>query len=573
MKVDIVVPIYNSLEYVSKLLISINQLDCSTHDLALYLVNDFSNKETTEYLENFCSTSERYSLINNKQNLGYTKSLNRGFKAGTAEYIVQVNSDCELPECFLNHLCEAIKDNPHLFALSPMSNAASWQSIPETLLPNGRMAINETLQGLTVTQMNKFCDSYGTGIAEGQLLNGFCIAYKRTILRDIGYLDETAFPRGYGEEDDLHMRAANLGHKMGAITSCYVFHHKSKSFGSTQRDKLVADGRRVLNERYSDARVKRLANSMRLHPRLESIRQSSRAVNDTNILPLKKYIEIDWKKTCENRIKGLTSLVMPVYQGLDMTISAVESIFENTNRHNFDFELVLVDNGSDADCANGLISLKDDFPIKLIRNEDNLNFSMGCNTGFLNSRGENIVFINNDMLFPDSTWLQSIVDGLAEPSHGAVGIKLLYEDLEIQSSGLSWSRESNFPIDVKKGRNKDDVSGKQYYAATTGACLGIRADVFASIKGFDPLFVNGSEDLDLCIKLGVLKDLKILQIGDSYAVHLESKSPGRSKNIKQNRELFYKRWSGYLYQFCSENLQTAPADSLPEPIRMRKIIQ
>src|SRR3546814_16309874 len=41
--------------------------------------------------------------------------------------------------------------------------------------------------------------------------NGFCMYIRRAMLEDVGLFDEQAFPVGYGEENDLCMRAIDAG--------------------------------------------------------------------------------------------------------------------------------------------------------------------------------------------------------------------------------------------------------------------------------------------------------------------------------------------------------------------------
>ena len=48
-------------------------------------------------------------------------------------------------------------------------------------------------------------------------------------------LNTAAFPAGYGEENDLCLRAGKAGVKLAVADDVYVYHVKSASFGSVRR--------------------------------------------------------------------------------------------------------------------------------------------------------------------------------------------------------------------------------------------------------------------------------------------------------------------------------------------------
>lgn len=67
---------------------------------------------------------------------------------------------------------------------------------------------------------------------------GFCMYIKRSAIKDIGILDESKFPRGYGEENDFCQRAVQIGWKNVISPNLYVFHEGSVSFGE-EKNALV----------------------------------------------------------------------------------------------------------------------------------------------------------------------------------------------------------------------------------------------------------------------------------------------------------------------------------------------
>ena len=80
--------------------------------------------------------------------------------------------------------------------------------------------------------------------------NGFCLYMKRAVLREIGVLDEAAFPQGYGEENDWCQRAEAAGWRHVIAGNVLVRHARSASFGHERRRALGEQGMAVLRSRW-----------------------------------------------------------------------------------------------------------------------------------------------------------------------------------------------------------------------------------------------------------------------------------------------------------------------------------
>jgi hypothetical protein len=65
-----------------------------------------------------------------------------------------------------------------------------------------------------------------------------------------------------------------------------------------------------------------------------------------------------------------------------------------------------------------------------------------------------------------------------------------------------------------------------------------------ALRGFDPLFRNGMEDVDLCLRLKGLRGRGTFRVASrSRVTHYESQTPGRFERSVANRHLFLDRWS------------------------------
>src|SRR4051794_7509270 len=164
------------------------------------------------------------------------------------------------------------------------------------------------------------------------------------------------------------------------------------------------------------------------------------------------------------------------------------------------FEIVVVDDGSAAATARLLAGYGD--RVRVVGHERNRGFAVSCNDGAAVARGRFLVFLNNDTI-PLSGWLDALVDyALARPRVAVVGSKLLYPDRSIQHCGLAVCADRH-PRHLYVGFPPDHpaVNKSRRLQIVTGACLLIRREVFETLSGFDTSYINGFEDVDLCLRV------------------------------------------------------------------------
>lgn len=261
--VDVIVPVYNALVDVKNCLRAL----ASNSDgfiVNYYIINDKSNSETSMWLEDFCKNRERFHLYKNEENLGYTKSINKGLKLSTSDYIVTLNSDTIVTPGWLSSMISCAEGSDDIGIVGPLSNAASWQNIPLLKDVNGQFAINQLPNNLSPMDVAALAShiSYGKNVYL-PFINGFCFLIKRKVVETIGYLDEVCFPKGYGEENDYCIRANDAGFRLMVVDNAYVYHAKSKSFGGEVKKLLSAEGDKSIRKKHSDAHFEFYLNKLR----------------------------------------------------------------------------------------------------------------------------------------------------------------------------------------------------------------------------------------------------------------------------------------------------------------------
>ena len=256
---------------------------------------------------------------------------------------------------------------------------------------------------------------------------------------------------------------------------------------------------------------------------------------------------INWEglKAC-NRKKNFASIIIPFLNKADLTIQCLDSILKSQNET--EYEIICIDNGSEFSQKSRVKNFcKQHHNIQFISNESNLNFALGCNIGFSKSKGEITILLNNDTVAADH-WVDQICKPLQQSEKIlAVQPKLIYPDKTIQSIGTVFAKDQTigYPIYNKIPCYMSNlISTHSRFQAITAACMAIRSKDFADAQGFDCNFVNGQEDIDLCLRIRKKPDQYCLVNHECTIIHLESKTPGRSKFIKQNRVLFREKWEG-----------------------------
>ena len=270
--VDIGVCVHNSPNEVRACLASL--LAARRPQDKIVIVDDASDGPTAALLDEFVRAHEGVRLIRSEQNRGYTRSANDVLRNSQSDWVILLNSDTIVPSEALRKLIVCGEQFSQTGIVGPLSNAASWQTVPKMTGPDGKFLINKIPDPLTVEDMDRICEELSDKIPLFvPLVNGFCYALRRAVTRSIGYFDENSFPLGYGEEDDFCLRAGAAGYLCSIATDAYVYHVKSASFTSERRPLLAAPAAKALRAKHSAERIEATTGMMKQHPQLTRIRR------------------------------------------------------------------------------------------------------------------------------------------------------------------------------------------------------------------------------------------------------------------------------------------------------------
>lgn len=249
---------------------------------------------------------------------------------------------------------------------------------------------------------------------------------------------------------------------------------------------------------------------------------------------------VDWKNI-QKRMKGRISIIIPIFNQLILTLRCIFSLLRHTK--DADIEIVLIDNGSGLLTSHVLNLIKFySQQIRIIRLSDNLGFAIASNIGMLKSTGEYCIFLNNDTEVTEG-WIDGVLKALAQENVVTVQPKLLYPNGQVQCAGIVFDH-SGFGVSFFDGREDSEaLVFSTSRPALTAACLAIRAKDFIELRGFNPLYINGQEDIDFCLRLSQRWPQKVQWFcNESVVFHHTSQSKGRRDFIRQNRAIFRYFW-------------------------------
>ena len=186
----------------------------------------------------------------------------------------------------------------------------------------------------------------------------------------------------------------------------------------------------------------------------------------------------------------MKSIVIPIFNQHDFTDECILAVRENTT----DFELVLVDNGSEPPYNAPFAGFHE---VMVIRNDENKGFPAAVNQGIRAAKGDVIVLLNNDVIVTPG-WVDDIPEMLDE--FGIVG--------PVTNYAAGHQRVAIGPYATKEGLYAsaqewaEDFDGcLQEVNFVIGFCMAFKKSLFDEIGKFDEsLWPCSGEEIDFCLR-------------------------------------------------------------------------
>lgn len=219
----------------------------------IYVVDDNSQDGSQKMVRDLFP---KVNLIQNRENLGFSKSNNRAIKICSGSYVILLNPDTIVMPNALDVLVEFMDNNPEVGAVGPkLIYPDSFSVQPSiSIFPNSWMIFLQFFKFrnlLPTSNLRKYVakyvyeligktiKSYFTPYLDNlspmavEALSGACLLVRKEVIDQVGLLDENFFM--YYEDVDWCLRIKKAGWENFYLPTSEVIHFVGQSFGSKSK--------------------------------------------------------------------------------------------------------------------------------------------------------------------------------------------------------------------------------------------------------------------------------------------------------------------------------------------------
>ncbi len=508
--ISIIVPLYNTRE--DHLKLCIDSVTSQSYDnWELCLVDDASPKNTAQMIEPYISGRKNIKLKRLAKNQHISGASNEGLKMASGEFIALLDHDDILMPNALYEMVKAINENPgkDFFYSDEDKIDEKGKHIEPFFKPDWSMDYLLSCNYIThfAVLRKSIVDKVG----------GFRLGTE-------GAQDWDLFLRFTEETKNVHHVPKMLYSWRKSETST-AKNAKSKPYAYINQQRVLRDA--LAAEKVPASVV---------------------------VTPFMGF----WQAKYNVQGLPLVSIVIPTKDNTKLIKQCLESIVEQTTYPNF--EIVLVDTGStDRDTLDFYNSKLIKYgPVRIEKWGKPFNFSAACNFGARKSKGEYLLFLNNDTEVITKGWIEELLGLAQQPESGMVGCKLLFPTKHIQHAGVTLCERD---IAFHPFYNRDpeiDIFTNVYLnnirncAAVTAACSMVSRKKFEEVGGFDDELSVTYNDVDLCLKL-LKAGYRNVYTPYAKLYHYESMSVGKvhteerdQEELVEAKKIMRKRWGEIL---------------------------
>lgn len=255
------------------------------------------------------------------------------------------------------------------------------------------------------------------------------------------------------------------------------------------------------------------------------------------------------------------TLVIPTKQNPQIEIKDhsfgkphIVNLLDSLPRTDWPMERIHVVIGDDV--PNDGIYPHQDYPFQVRRivterpSDTPFNYAEKMNSLWREAETEHLILMNDDIVVRDPGWLRALMTFAMNEDVGGTGARLLYGDGRLQHAGVpgglfgacahAWMGQA-----AQAHTYNDWALVHREWSIVTGAVFATRRAVLEQLNGFDELFTLEFNDVDLCLRMGLL-GYKIVYTPFAELLHYEKSSRGEALPRGDQVAVFLKRWSELL---------------------------
>jgi len=426
--------------------------DASTKPHIKFVLNEFANKDSRI----------KVKFLENNQNI--SGASNEALSMVSGDYVGLLDHDDEIYSDALFEVAKAINEHSNMDIIYSDENHVNPQG--ERIDPFFKPDYSPDLL---------FCCHYMVHF----------IVYRTSLLKQLG-----GFRKGFeGSQDyDLILRAVEKTTKI---------HHISKPLYGW-RNIPTSTAVNIGAKKYAPIAAKKALTEALERRKIDAIPE---------YMPEIGYFRLKYKILSN----PLVSIIIVTHDNPKLLLKLLSSIEKKTTYQNY--ELIIIDRKSETKEA---LEFFKTINKNVIRYDNELNISDVYNFAAKNTKGDYLLFMNDDMEIISPDWIESMLGPCQRKEVGIVGAQLIYpkainyrkqiSNETIQHAGVVLGiggiaghafRHINYLQNGYFGFNKTIRN----YSAVTGACMLVKKDVFNQVHGYDPLFNVAYGDVDFCLRV------------------------------------------------------------------------
>jgi GT2 family glycosyltransferase len=231
MKLSIIIVNYNVSHFLEQCLLSVNK---ATENISaeVFVVDNNSPDDSVEMVK---AKFPEVLLIDNQENVGFSTANNQAIALSKGEYVLLLNPDTVVEEDTFMNCIEFMDAHPDGGGLGVKMIDGSGKFLPESKrgLPTPSVSFYKIFGLSRLFPTSKKFSKYHLGYLnenetnEIEVLSGAFMWMRKSVLDQVGYLDETFFM--YGEDIDLSYRIILGGYKNYYLPKVKIIHYKGES--------------------------------------------------------------------------------------------------------------------------------------------------------------------------------------------------------------------------------------------------------------------------------------------------------------------------------------------------------
>ncbi len=231
MKLSVIIVNYNVKYFLEQCLHSVMKA-CEGIAAEVFVVDNNSVDGSVEMVRQKFSSA---ILIDNKDNLGFSKANNQAIRQSKGEYVLLLNPDTVVEENTFKKIVDFMDSNPDAGGLGVKMLDGSGKFLAESKrgLPTPSAAFYKISGLAALFPKSRTFGQYHLGylskdeIHEVEILAGAFMLLRKSVLDKVGLLDEDFFM--YGEDIDLSYRIIKAGYKNFYFPETRIIHYKGES--------------------------------------------------------------------------------------------------------------------------------------------------------------------------------------------------------------------------------------------------------------------------------------------------------------------------------------------------------